>query len=386
MSVLLHVGLLAWATLSIQSGREFRVPKHEPMAVSIVTFDELTRLKKGSRSAKSKQAIAKKAKKKNKATKPPKKVVARAVPPSVTPPPPAPEPPPEPPKAAPAKIEPVKEPPPQKDLIAEALKKQKVAKAKAAIAAMALAQQRAQKSRDDKRLAQQAQKELAEQARKKALAKRIVDAKKKKSAAKKKAEAKRKADAKRKRAAKRKKARARKKRLAAKRRAEARKKRLAAARKKKKRRTFDADRTAALLNKLPDDSGREFVDDNPLPREKRRSRAGLGAPEGRDDRLTASEEAVLKSIISRQLAGCWSLPGGGGGTQVASVTLSWRLTRSGRLDGEPRVVRGRNDVMGRIAREAAIRAVKSCAPFRLPPDKYKSWQFIEWEFDPREML
>jgi colicin import membrane protein len=39
-----------------------------------------------------------------------------------------------------------------------------------------------------------------------------------------------------------------------------------------------------------------------------------------------------------------------------------------------------------IAAEAAMRAVKACSPFTLPPDKYAAWKMIIWDFDPREML
>ncbi len=46
-----------------------------------------------------------------------------------------------------------------------------------------------------------------------------------------------------------------------------------------------------------------------------------------------------------------------------------------------------SDSVYQIAAEAAVRAVKTCAPFNLPPDKYAGWKFIdEWKFDPREMM
>ena len=42
---------------------------------------------------------------------------------------------------------------------------------------------------------------------------------------------------------------------------------------------------------------------------------------------------------------------------------------------------------GQVYAEAALRAVKTCAPFRLPPDKYEGgWKYVDWTFDPREML
>jgi len=34
------------------------------------------------------------------------------------------------------------------------------------------------------------------------------------------------------------------------------------------------------------------------------------------------------------------------------------------------------------AAESAVRAVRACQPFRLPPDKYHLWKEIVFNFDP----
>ncbi len=36
--------------------------------------------------------------------------------------------------------------------------------------------------------------------------------------------------------------------------------------------------------------------------------------------------------------------------------------------------------------DAALRAVRSCQPFKLPPESYDGWKDIEWVFDPRQMM
>ena len=102
--------------------------------------------------------------------------------------------------------------------------------------------------------------------------------------------------------------------------------------------------------------------------------------------LSAREQDLLKGKISAQLRGCWRLPGGGGGIETVVVTVHWRLRPDGSLDGEPQVERPQATPVFQIAAEAAVRAVKACAPFTLPPDKYSAWRAIIWDFDPREML
>ena len=42
--------------------------------------------------------------------------------------------------------------------------------------------------------------------------------------------------------------------------------------------------------------------------------------------------------------------------------------------------------LGNAAAESALRAVRGCQPFHLPPESYEGWRDIEWVFDPRQML
>ncbi|HEY8127858.1 MAG TPA: protein TolA, partial [Hyphomicrobium sp.] len=59
----------------------------------------------------------------------------------------------------------------------------------------------------------------------------------------------------------------------------------------------------------------------------------------------------------------------------------------GTLAGEPRVTAAPSTAAGQVYSEAALRAVRMCSPFHLPPDKYEGgWKYIDWTFDPRQML
>ena len=343
VSLAMHCGLLAWAFVSMQSTKPLNTEETQAITVAIISPSELTRLKQGDPDAKKLEAKAKE--------KPKPEISKKEAPKPkpITAPPPAAQEPPDPiadKLAALPKEEPKPAPGPTPA---------EIAKQKAALeAAAALA----------------AKKKAAEEAKKKAEAKKKDDAKKK-------------AEAKKKAAAKKKREKEKKRKAAAKRKKrEAEKRRKAAAKKKKQ---FDADRIAALIDKSPDKRGAPKRSRNPSePTDYDGPTAG--ERHGRDTVLSAREEDLLKGAISAQLRDCWRLPGGGGGIETVVVTLQWRLKPDGSLDGEPRVQHPQNGPVFRIAAESAVRAVKGCSPFRLPPEKYTSWRSITWDFDPRDML
>lgn len=87
--------------------------------------------------------------------------------------------------------------------------------------------------------------------------------------------------------------------------------------------------------------------------------------------LTQGEQQILLN----QLARCWRIFG----TNIDIATVRVSLTREGLVSGEtPLSGSGR-------AVEIAIRALRECQPFQLPPQKYGSWQQLDIVFDPRRM-
>ena len=118
-----------------------------------------------------------------------------------------------------------------------------------------------------------------------------------------------------------------------------------------KQKQFDAEKIAALLNKVPNSSA---PPPSSAPNEPTKAKGpALGAPEGKDKQISASEIAMLKGMISSRLKVCWRLPSGGGGSDTPVVTLRWRLKPDGSLDGDPQVEQPRGDALFRIAAEAA---------------------------------
>lgn len=352
ISVLLHACLLVWAVFTIHSA-PFKDSVPEPVEVAIISSDELVRLRQGDRNAKQLDAKPKEAP----AKEPPKEEQVRKVqqaaapppPPKEEPPPPAKEQPkPEPPKAEPPKAE------PKKDPIAEALAAKPPdpppgptpEELKQEEERLALER----KAEEEKKQAEQ--KKLEEEKKKReAEAKKIEEEKKRKLA-----EAKKKADDEKKR-----------------REAEAKKKQ------------FDAEKIAALLNKVPDKSAPTGA---PEPQKPTNAKGPVaGAPEGRDTVLTASQRSLLGAMMKRAVSRCWNINSGLEGIDRIVVDVEIRLKPDGRLQAAPRVVSSGGGGLFADAANSAVRALVQCEPYDLPRDLYEGgWDHMVVTFDPQRMF
>lgn len=393
ISVILHAALLAWALITIQSQRDLGMAEPDPIITDLVSESELTKLKQGARSAKQLEAMAKESPKADLAKKEAAKLkpVAAAPAPPPPPDPPAPKSDPIAEKLASAEPPPPPPPPPvdEKKKIEEQMRqvqeqlKAEEQKRKAAEEQLALeglrkaeeqrkAEEEARKA-DEQRKAEEerkAEEQRKAEAQRRADEQRQAEEKQRLEEQRKQAELKKKADE----AKRRKEAAAKKKRDDEKKRKQA----------EAKQKQFDAEKIAALLNKVPNSAA---PTPSSTPSEPTRAKGpALGAPEGRDKQISASEIAMLKGRISARLRGCWRLPSGGGGSDTPIVTLRWRLKPDGSLDGDPQVEQPRSDALFRVAAEAAVRAVRDCSPFDLPSEKYNTWRTITWDFDPSQMM
>jgi hypothetical protein len=106
-------------------------------------------------------------------------------------------------------------------------------------------------------------------------------------------------------------------------------------------------------------------------------RAGAGERKGN----TASLQASLR----RQIEYCWrgieDLPA----EDQIDVVLDMSLAEDGALLGEPALVTPRSRPVGRtgIPVDIALRAVRRCAPYKLPIDDYEYWKDIRVTVGPR---
>lgn len=144
---------------------------------------------------------------------------------------------------------------------------------------------------------------------------------------------------------------------------------------------FDPTKISQLLNKeKPTASAGQGVVGKP-------QEATQGAPKGLGAKLTQSQYAALQGMIREQVSKCWSPPAGGGGADI-KVKLEIAMNPDGSLSGMPQVTNSSNDPNFRPVAESAVRAVRRCAPLKLPADQYNSengWKEIEFIFDPSQI-
>ncbi len=342
-SMLVHSALLASVIFTIHTHQPLKFPEPTPMAVDILTPGDVTKLRQGSRTAKQMEAEAKETpetKTSKKEADKPKPVAA-----NTPPPPPPPPPPPDPPAKEEPKSDPIADkiasapppaeaPPPPVAAPEEKKKLEEIMKE--------------EERREVERKAEEKRK--ADEAKKVADKKKADDAKKKKEA-----ELKRKKE-------------------------EERKRKEAEAKKK----NFSEDMTA-LLNKIPDKGAPPPPSESKSPNAKKGP--VLGAPEGRDKQLSATERDMLISRITRRVEECYRPPvGAAAGIEGLRVTLIFDLRPDGTLAGPPKAVRTDGTRLTPAAAEAAERAVVGCQPYDLPKDKYEFWKGVELDFNPKGLF
>lgn len=144
-------------------------------------------------------------------------------------------------------------------------------------------------------------------------------------------------------------------------------------------RSFDTDRIAALLNKVPDTAPKPAA---PKPKVEP-PKPAAGRSTGRDLTMSLSDIDALRARISQ----CWSPPVGGSGADALRVRLRLQLNRDGTLSSPPSVLsRESGSPFFQAAAESAVRAVWQCQPYSLPSAKYALWRDMVLNFDPREMF
>ncbi len=132
-----------------------------------------------------------------------------------------------------------------------------------------------------------------------------------------------------------------------------------------------ADQVAELLNNQKPSAGGA---------KRSTDRASLGADKATGgSKLSQSEMDALRSAIE----GNWNKPVGAEEFPEMTITVKFRLTQSGEIDGSPEVSgSGGEPALLNAAKSGALRAVMRSVPFNLPQDKYDSWEQVELTFHP----
>lgn len=356
LSLLFHAGLLAWAVLTIHRTEPLKTPEIQPVEVAIVTADDLVRLTKGDRNAKSLEASGKD----GAAKEPPKKEVK--TPPPPPPPAAAPPPPPPPPEE------------PKQDEIAALMKNEPPPPEK-----------KAEPPPPPKRPDPPPGPTPDDQA---ALQKKLDDEKKVEEA---KVKAKAEADAKKAEADRLKKLADDKKRRddLAKKQAELRKKKADQAKK-----SFA--NVENILKGIPDDGPQKALVSQQVKPAQPAGAPGpvtakkgpqAGAPEGKDTKLTASEASMLIGTITGKVKQCWNINAGMDGASQLIPRVEFELNKDGTVRGMPKVINSSPSPQFQDAAASAVRAIVQCQPYTgLPPERYENWEVVRLTFDPSQMF
>jgi hypothetical protein len=145
-----------------------------------------------------------------------------------------------------------------------------------------------------------------------------------------------------------------------------------------KKRVFNPDNIAALLNKIPD------ADNEPKPIEpadKAPKKKVRGQSNGTEMTMSVNEIDALRARI----ADCWTPPPGGLGADQIVVKLRLQLNEDGTLVGYPTVANSGSSPFFQAAADSAVRAVYQCQPYALPKAKFALWRDMILNFDPSEM-
>ncbi|WP_375466254.1 cell envelope integrity protein TolA [uncultured Methylobacterium sp.] len=111
--------------------------------------------------------------------------------------------------------------------------------------------------------------------------------------------------------------------------------------------------------------------------------AALGAATGTAQRLSPSLRDALVGMLQQQIERCYAAPPGAAQGVVLPV-LDIHLNQDGSLSTEPRIMRGGASSVDQSIAQAALRAVRRCAPYRIPAQYapyYNDWKAINAEFE-----
>jgi hypothetical protein len=106
----------------------------------------------------------------------------------------------------------------------------------------------------------------------------------------------------------------------------------------------------------------------------------------RGEQLTASEE----DLVRQQIIQCWRVPAGARDAADLAVVVRVHMNRNGTVRSAELAdpARANADPFRRAAAESALRATLNprCQPFKLPPEKYDTWQVFTFRFDPQDLI
>jgi colicin import membrane protein len=113
--------------------------------------------------------------------------------------------------------------------------------------------------------------------------------------------------------------------------------------------------------------------------------ASLGTQTGTAAKLSPSMEDALRGLLKEQIEKCYNAPPSALVTSIAPPVLDVKFNLDGTLAAEPRVLQVGSSSLERAVADAALRAVRRCAPYNIPAKfapYYGSWKHWNMQFDP----
>lgn len=119
-------------------------------------------------------------------------------------------------------------------------------------------------------------------------------------------------------------------------------------------------------------------DQPPTPPEKSVQQEGPsgGPPSESKSKLTPEEIAAFRAQVQR----CWTLPVGVPNAMKLEAVLRVSLARNGALAAGPDLLKANASAGGPVLVGIAMKALRECAPYRLPAAKYNDWKVLDLRF------
>jgi colicin import membrane protein len=113
--------------------------------------------------------------------------------------------------------------------------------------------------------------------------------------------------------------------------------------------------------------------------------ASLGTQTGTAAKLNPSQRDGLMGWFRSEIERCYTAPIAASAGNAASPMLDIRLNQDGSLSAQPVVMSQGSSATDRAVADAALRAVRRCAPYRVPAQfapYYSDWKNLNVQFDP----
>lgn len=116
--------------------------------------------------------------------------------------------------------------------------------------------------------------------------------------------------------------------------------------------------------------------------------ASLGTATGMAAKLSPSMRDALSGLLKEQMQRCYTPPIGVTGNGITLPVLDIRFNTDGSLATDPQIIRVGSNPLDHTVAEAALRAVRRCAPYNIPAKfapYYQDWKLLNVEFDTNQI-